>query len=77
MNKKLMIGLVVIIVILSVVIVSLVADKNKPLATGLNTYCKSDKDCWCRIFTGAGFLPGKSPSRCNLETNRCNPCYYE
>lgn len=50
----------------------------QPAETSENTFCNSNEDCWCRSFTGAEFIPGeKVPHRCNLETNRCWPCYYE
>ncbi|MBS3113930.1 hypothetical protein J4448_02415 [Candidatus Woesearchaeota archaeon] len=49
-----------------------------PAETGMDTYCDSDNDCWCRAFTGAQFIPGERvPHICNLNTNRCEPCYYE
>jgi hypothetical protein len=49
-----------------------------PAETGEATVCASDDDCWCRSFTGAQFIPGeRAPNRCNMETNRCRPCYYE
>ena len=51
---------------------------SEPAETGEDTYCNSNEDCWCRSFTGAQFIPGeKVPHRCNIETNRCLPCYYE
>ncbi len=46
--------------------------------------CKTDDDCWCASFTGAEFIPGKTPSRCCdkedwacKEAGRCARCFYE
>ncbi|MBI4150369.1 hypothetical protein HY488_03120 [Candidatus Woesearchaeota archaeon] len=44
--------------------------------TGSDTYCESDNDCWCRIFTGAQFIPGRNPWYCDTTTNRCKGCTY-
>lgn len=44
--------------------------------TGPATACFQDSDCWCRIFTGAEFLPGRAPSNCQAD-NRCAQCFYE
>ena len=52
--------------------------------TGVDNKCDDHEDCWCRIFTGAEFLPGKAPSHCCLEKeenyceqlNRCRLCLY-
>jgi hypothetical protein len=52
--------------------------------TGPETVCETDEDCWCASFTGAEFVPGKTPSRCCdiedpacPEAGRCAKCYYE
>ena len=45
--------------------------------TGPETICKTNDDCWCRNFDGAKFSPGKAPSICNTQTNRCVACFYE
>ena len=45
--------------------------------TGPSDVCHQNSDCWCRIFTGAKFLPGKGESVCNIKTNTCGQCYYE
>ncbi len=58
-------------------VIALCTDSG-PAETNEKTLCQSDDDCWCRSFTGAQFIPGeKVSSRCNVETNRCYPCYYE
>lgn len=61
-------------------------------ATGPDTFCESDSDCYCGVFTGAKFLPGKSPSFCCTEdrldkvggcsfdtskVNHCAICLYD
>ena len=51
---------------------------SQPDETNANTFCNTDEDCWCLSFTGSEFIPGeKVPHNCNLEANRCWPCYYE
>lgn len=44
--------------------------------TGPETVCKQDADCWCRNFDGTQFLPGKTPSQCDVSSNRCAQCFY-
>ncbi len=39
--------------------------------TGAATSCQADADCYCRIFNGAEFQPGREPSTCCLEAAGC------
>ena len=84
MNKKLILILLLIIVFGTFLYIHYSPDEqqipftSQPAETSEDTSCKSDEECWCRSFTGAEFITGeKVPHRCNLETNRCLPCYYE
>lgn len=52
-----------------------VTDPEDLEETGENTYCESDADCWCRVFDGTQFLPGKAGWSCG-EGNRCRRCLY-
>ncbi|MCI0558259.1 MAG: hypothetical protein MN733_07165 [Nitrososphaera sp.] len=54
-----------------------VTDPSDLEQTSENTFCDSDNDCWCRIFDGAKFLPGKTEWYCDKEKNRCNACIYK
>lgn len=45
--------------------------------TGPMHVCRSDRDCWCRVFTGAEFVAGRNPWYCDETTGRCRPCTYE
>lgn len=48
-----------------------------PQETGPETSCISNKDCWCREFTGAEFIPGhKVEGFCDITKNRCQQCLY-
>jgi hypothetical protein len=47
-----------------------------PLETGPADKCLADADCYCRIFDGAQFKPGKQPSTCT-QSNVCAQCTYE
>lgn len=53
-----------------------VTDASELAQTSPGTPCESDEDCWCRIFDGAQFQPGKSPGECDTEKNRCRQCLY-
>ena len=53
-----------------------VTDPGDLQQTSENTYCDSDDDCWCRIFNGAEFLPGKAGWSCDTLKKRCNRCIY-
>jgi hypothetical protein len=53
-----------------------VTDPSDLEQTSEKTFCDSDNDCWCRIFDGAKFLPGKSEWSCNMQTGRCQKCLY-
>ena len=44
--------------------------------TSPNTFCDSNDDCWCRMFDGAKFLPGKAEWSCDMQANRCQKCVY-
>ena len=46
------------------------------LETGPEDYCDSKDDCWCRVFTGAEFVPGRANGSCDLETNSCMQCIH-
>ena len=61
-----MIGIILVLIIIGV-IVSLIPNESPSLHTSPDTLCIKDDDCWCRIFTGAEFLEGKSPSWCCTE----------
>lgn len=48
-----------------------------PEETGPQTSCVSNKDCWCKEFTGAEFIPGKKVEGvCDTKLNRCQKCVY-
>jgi acid phosphatase len=47
----------------------------RPVETGPNTICKTNSDCWCRVFTGAEFVDGEERSICS--NNRCVRCMYD
>ena len=68
--------LILFLLIVWIIIVGCQSKSDLPQTDG-NTYCNSNKDCWCRVFNGAQFLPGKGLSECNLETKRCYPCLYK
>ncbi|HSB46449.1 MAG TPA: hypothetical protein VLD37_00425 [Candidatus Bilamarchaeum sp.] len=53
-----------------------VTDASELAQTSPNTFCSSDDDCWCRIFDGAQFQPGKAPGQCDTGKNRCQQCLY-
>ncbi len=66
----------------------LVGCRSSLAETGPEHSCKVDSDCWCRNFTGAGYIEGKNKSyccteqrkkdmgMCNLSTiNHCMKCY--
>ncbi|MFH0978453.1 MAG: hypothetical protein V1837_04085 [Candidatus Woesearchaeota archaeon] len=79
------------IIISIMLLVMLVAGcKEKTLETGPETPCTTDNDCWCRSYTGLGFIAGKGPSRCCTEelqenmnqkicpaVNKCKRCLYQ
>ena len=48
-----------------------------PAETGPETSCDSDEDCWCGIFDGSRFLPGRASGTCNFASNKCNFCIYK
>ncbi len=50
---------------------------SKVTETDSTTACEVSGECWCRNFDGTKFLPGKVTGICNLQTHRCNNCYYE
>jgi hypothetical protein len=54
-----------------------VTDPEDLAQTSENTFCDLDNDCWCRIFDGTKFLPGKSEWACNMQTSRCEECIYK
>jgi heme-binding NEAT domain protein len=54
-----------------------VTDPSDLEQTSQNTFCDSDSDCWCKIFDGAHFQPGKSQWHCDLAKNRCDQCIYK
>ncbi len=49
---------------------------EEALETSPATACSTDDDCWCKVFTGAEFAPGKMPATCNMDTKTCQQCYY-
>lgn len=53
------------------------SEPAKGAATGPMNFCRSDQDCWCKVFTGAGFVPGRNPWHCDPARGRCEPCTYE
>lgn len=53
------------------------AASAKAEATGPFDFCRSGRDCWCKVFTGAGFAPGRNPWSCDASRGRCEPCTYE
>lgn len=63
----------------------LIAGQEKE--TGSDTPCVKDSDCWCHIFTGAEFRPGKDQSKCCVpgdenryfcpKMNHCANCAYD
>jgi hypothetical protein len=44
---------------------------NTAEETGKTTACTRNEDCYCRVFNGAEFSPGREPSACCL-TAGCN-----
>ena len=74
--------ILLILLFLSIIVIGCA---KKP-ETGPETTCSSNNDCWCRSFTGANFIEGKtSPSVCCKEVNNlycpsinhCARCLYK
>lgn len=42
-----------------------------PDETGRTTTCTKDAECYCRVFDGAGFKPGREPFKCCTDAAGC------
>jgi hypothetical protein len=61
---------------------------TSPDETSSSTACTRDDECFCRVFNGAKFQPGREPSKCcadgctdaigkHVESNHCMTCVYD
>jgi hypothetical protein len=61
-----------------------------PEQTGNASACTRDDECFCRVFNGARFEPGRAPSTCcsqpagctdaagaNVQAGHCMSCVYD
>lgn len=78
MKKRTVTIISILLLLIFVITVGWFRQQDVPETTETNsdTYCKTNTDCWCQVFTGAEFLPGRVEGSCNVEVNRCSACLY-